>query len=592
MRPFFHYRFLLFALLLSSLIIAGCRKPASEKKSDQASYNPEKDPLVNPPSLFEPPPQDIAQIAADETIFLELDGSPNTLHPFFVSSMYEFIVVDALYTGLFTFDKNMTWMPNEEMVESFKESEDHTEFIVRIKPGFTWHDGTPWTAHDVVYSWQQVLDPQVPCQTQKPSTEPIKQCIALDDLTVKFVQPEPLATRHWNLLFPVIPQHIFEKDKQNHPDLKTGDFYNQQARHPVGSGPYKIVAWKENDKIVVERWEDYAGIKPYFKRMVFRIIPDRNMALLTFEKEDVDVIRSLSAQQFARETSSASFSRIGYKAWATQWSFAYIGWNMDGSNPFFKDRRVRYAMTHALNLPLIFDKIFYNLTTASCGIYHPDSWMYNPQVKPLEYDLKKSAALLDEAGWTVDPQDGWRYQKINAEKVKFQFTLLISQGSPSAPQIAAVFQEDLKKIGVEMKTRTLEWATFLEKVNHHEFQAETAAWGTGTDPDTGWNLWRTEEYQQGRNYGGYSNSRVDELFALGRKEFDFKKRRKIYQEIHKITYEDQPYTWMYNAPVLAAFNKRIRGVQFSPRGIYGFNPSFYQWWVPAGQAKYPAVLPP
>jgi len=148
-----------------------------------------------------------------------------------------------------------------------------------------------------------------------------------------------------------------------------------------------------------------------------------------------------------------------------------------------------------------------------------------------------------------------------------------------------MFQQDLKKIGVEMKTRVMEWATFMEKTLKHEFQALMAAWGTGVDPDLAWNLWRTEEYETGRNYGGYSNPRVDELYELGRKEFDFEARRKIYQEIHKLIYEDQPYIWINNIPLQSAINKRIRGIQFSPRGIFGFNPAYEAWWVPAGQAR-------
>lgn len=581
-------RFTIITLLVIGLmvIVGGCRKPGKESKSTKDTYDPAKDPLVNPVSLFEPLPEDKSQVANDETLFLQLSGSPNTLNPFFVSSLYEFVVVDTLYTGLFTFGKDMKWRVDDELVESFEESDDHTTFIVKMKKGFTWQDGTPLTAHDVVYSWGQILDPQVPCQTQKPSTEPIKECVALDDYTVKYVQPDVLATAKWNLSFPIIPKHIFEKDKANNPDLKTGDYYLKHSRNPVGSGKYKLVEWKENDKIIVERWEGYRGRKPHFKRIVFRIVPDQSMALLAFEKEEIDVIRSLTAQQFARETNTKSFSKVGHKGWAAEWAFSYIGWNMDGSNPFFNDKRVRYAMTHALNQPLIREKISYNLTTPCYGVYHPESWMFNPEVKLLEYDLAKSAALLDQAGWTVNASDGWRYKEVKGEKVKFSFMLLFTQGSATAAKVAAIFQGDLKKIGVEMKTRTLEWASFLERIRKHEFQAEMAGWGTGTDPDTGWNLWRTEEYKTGRNYGGYSNERVDVLFELGRKEFDFEARAKIYQEIHKILYEDQPYTWMSNAPILAAFNKRIRGVQFSPRGIYNFDPSFDAWWVPKGQAKY------
>lgn len=574
-------------LCLALLVLGGgCRKPPSEEGSKDAAYDPKKDPLVNPPTLLEAPPADTSQIATDETLFLQLDGSPNTLNPIFLSSHYEMMVSGVLYNGLFIFDKDMKWKINDELVTSFEESSDHTTFVVKMKPGFTWQDGVPFTAHDVVYSWKEILDPQVPCPAAKTGTDSIIECVALDDYTVKLVQKEPQATRLWNLLFPIIPKHIYEKDKAAHPDLMSGEYYNQQNRQPVGSGPYRIIEWKENDKIVVERWEDYQGKKPYFKRIVFRIIPDRSISLLAFEKEDIDCIERLSAQQFARETNTPTFAKVGYKAWGTQWSVSYIGWNMDGSNPFFTDKRVRHAMTHALNIPLIIEQVYYNLVPQSRGDFNPQSWMYNPEIKLLTYDLNRAATLLDEAGWKVNAQDGWRYKDIAGKPIKFEFTLLMSQGSPSGPKIAAIYQEDLKKLGVAMKTRELEWATFHQTVQRHEFEAEIAGWSTGTDPDTGWNLWRTEEYKTGRNYGGYSNPRVDELYEMGRREFDFEKRKKIYQEIHKLLYEDQPYIWVVDAPILAAVNKRIRGVQFCPKGIMDFDPAFLGWWVPKGQAKY------
>lgn len=580
----------LLSMVAVSLIATGCGKPGSSASTDTTSYDPREDPLVNPPTLFEPPPEDRSLIASDETLYLQLDGSPNTLNPLFISSGYEFTVSEGLYTGPFTFDKDMQWKVNEDVVESYEESPDHTEIVVKLKPGLTWQDGHPFTAHDIVYSWQEILDPRVPCPAQKPGTEEIKECVALDDLTVKYVQPRPLATARWNVMFSIVPKHLFEVQKERYPDLKTGDYYTKLGRSPVGSGPYRVVEWRENDRIVVERWEDFQGRKPYFKRIVFRIVPDNNVALLSFEKEDIDALRNLSSQQFAKETNTNSFREVGYKVWGTEWGFGYIGWNMDGSNPFFNDKRVRYAMTHALNLPLILDKLYYNLATQCVGVYHPTSWMFNPQVKPLEYDPEKSAALLDEAGWKVNPADGWRYKEINGNRVKFEFTLLIPQGSPTGPQIAAILQQDLKRLGVLMSTRTLEWAAFHDKVQKHEFQAEMAGWGTGTDPDTGWNLWHSTEHDKGRNYVGYANARVDELFEKGRLEFDFEARKKIYQEIHKILYEDQPYTWINNRPILAAINKRIRGVQLSPRGIYNFDPSYSGWWVPAGQAKHLARL--
>ncbi len=577
--PVFFTRFVFVPLCcLFVAIISGCGK-----SEPIVAYNPANDPLVNPESLFDPAPEERSLIATDQTLYLNLDGSPQNLNPIFGSSQYEFTVTDLLFEQPFMFDNKMDWLVNPAWVDSYEESEDHFTATLKLKPGLTWHDGEPLTAHDIVYSWQSIIDDQVPCPAVKTGTIDIEECIALDDLTVKYVHKEAVPTAKWNILFPIIPKHLYEKGQEENPDLMTGDYYSELNRNPVGSGPYKLVEWAANERIVLDRWEDYPGEKPYFQRIVFRLIQDRNAQLLAFEKGELDCTL-LTHDQFANQTNGERFATVGVKLKKPEWSYYYIGWNMDGSNPFFNDKTVRHAMTHALNMPLILDNVLYNLADQAHGIYHPDSWMYNPNIELLLFDIAKAQQLLDEAGWLKDEQDGWRYKTIDGERVKFEFTLMLPQGSQVGPKIANYFQQDLRSIGVDMKTRTIEWATFQQMTRKHEFQAFIAGWGTGTDPDTGWNLWRTEEYNTGRNYGGYSNERVDELFTQGRQEFDHEKRKAIYQEIHNIIYDDQPYTFIFNRASTYAVNKRIRGVQSGPRGLFNFSPSIKGWWTPADQA--------
>ncbi|HQH73328.1 MAG TPA: hypothetical protein PK360_14740, partial [bacterium] len=124
--------------------LAGCGQPTPpESEPVAAAYDPGKDPLVNVPSLFEPAPGDLSKINTNDTLFLNLDGSPQTLNPIFMSSMYEFIVADLLFDSPFTFDSKMEWKINPDWVESFQESEDHLSFTVKLKSGLHWQDGTP-----------------------------------------------------------------------------------------------------------------------------------------------------------------------------------------------------------------------------------------------------------------------------------------------------------------------------------------------------------------------------------------------------------------------------------------------------------------
>ena len=604
------------ALCLAFLLAAGCPKPQGDEGQPAGAtaatttttapaaadglYDPKTDPLVNPPSLFEPAPSDASQIALDDTLYRNVDGNPASLNPIFASSTYEFYLGDVLFSGLFSFDAAMNWTINHDVVESFEEADDHVTFTTKMKDGMTWQDGEPFEADDVCFSWDAILDDSVPCPAVKSGTDEIVKCEVLDRLTVRMTSKQPLPTNKWNIQFPIIPKHIYEKERKEHPDLNSGEFYNKNNRMPVGNGPYKIVDWVENDKIVVERWEGYWGKKPYFKRMVFRIIPDPNILLLTFNKGDVDEMRFLLPQAFATQALPGSdFDKAGgVKLLKPQWDLTYICWNQDGSNPFFGDIRVRKAMTMATDIERMRRDITYNLYDQCHGIYHPDSWMYPKEgIALLPYDLDAAGKLLDEAGWVADPnQEGWRYKTVDGAPRRFKFTMLVATGSIVGQRLAAILQNDLKSIGVEMDTQVLEWATFQEKIRKHQFEAQTAAWGTGTDPDSSKNIWKSDQYDPkgefGRNYGKFSNARVDELYDLGMKEFDPAKRAEIYGEIAKLVYEDQPYTFLFNRPSLWAIQKRIHGVTTSPRGVFNFDPSVFGWWVRQGEAKVPAMSPP
>lgn len=570
-------------LSLVALFIVACG-PGEQK----AVYSPKTDPLVNPPDMFKPMPADPEQMAKDQTIYRFLAGNPNTLAPIFWSSRYDDIAQTPLYDSLVVFDKDFKWMPEPNMVESYQESPDHKTWTFKLKAGLNWHDGKPLTAEDIAFSWRVLVDEKVPAFTFRDDAMRIQDVRVVDERTVEIVHKEALPINKWVNSFPIIPKHLYDNpaERAKDPTLKQSPYYTALARDKViGNGPYKIVEWVANDRIVLERWEDYSGEKPYWKRIVMKIRPDPNTALQLFKKGELDEL-SVTPQQFVFETNDETFGRMANKCWAETWTYTALEWNMDGSNGFFNDRNVRIAMTHACNLPQILERIGYNLHTPCYGIFAPGSWMFNKEIKLLPYDLDKAAALLDQAGWKRSEQDGIRYKTINGRQVKFDFELLMGQGTQVGPQIAAMYAEDLKKIGVLMRTREVETATLLDLLNKHEFQASLGGWGTGVYPDTNENIWKTEMYKNGRNYGGYSNKRVDELFNLATHEFDDQKRAQYFQEIQKLIYDDQPYIFMWNLSSTAIVNKKIKGVQFSPRGIFGFTPSYYKWWVAAGESLH------
>ena len=557
--------------------------PQPAVKKDSGLYSPDNDPLVNPDSLFEKAPQDPEKIARDETLVRHLKADPATLHPLFTSSIYESYVEDTVFDSLFTFDREFNWIVNESMVASMKQSEDHKTWTVKLRPGLKWHDGHPLTAHDVAFTWAAIMDPAVPTKTLRSGRDQLESVTALDDLTVEYVHKEALATSKWNMLYSLLPKHILDnpEERKKHPDLQKGDYYLGFAKNPVGCGPYKFVkdSWVRKQQLVVERWDDYHGRKPNFKRQVFKIISDMDTALNLFKKGGLDEIQ-LSTLQFATQTNDEDFGKLGVKAFNPTWTYYFTGWNTKaGSNHFFTDRRVRQAMAYAADIPLVLKKLTYGLSRQASGIFQPGSWMHNDQVKLFPYDLEKAGALLDEAGWKVNDSDGARYKEIDGEKVKFEFTLLIPQGSTLAPGFAAIFREDLAQLGIGLDQQTMDFSALLKRIRTKDFDAFTMGWGTGVDPDTIGNIWKSDQAEKGRNYISYSNPDVDRLHALQRREFDPGKRAGFFKEIHRLIYEDQPYLFLNTGAATWAFHKRIRGVTFSPRGVFSVSPSHLDWWV-------------
>ncbi len=576
--------------LMAMALCGGCRRELPKPESADSGSDAGKSTATvsdevrgNPEWLFARPEDHREEINYYAELTLTLRGSPNTLNPVLMSSTVEERLKELMFDYPFIFDSKFKWAINPAMTESYEEAADHKSAVLVLKKGLTWHDGKPLTAHDIVFSWEQILDDRVPARSARGGTDQIVACKALDDQTVRFEYAEPLATNKWNVLFALIPKHIYAKEKDLDPTLSKSNYHVQYNRSAVGNGPYRLATWMSNDRIVLERWEDYPGPRPHFARITLRIITDAQAGLLAFERGEVDELE-LSPEQFAKGTDTDSFRKAGVKGLGSQWKFNYIGLNMDGSNPFFHDRKVRRAICHAVNYDRIIEQVFHGLAKRCLGITHPDAPMFNNAIQPFAYDLNQAATLLDDAGWLVDPDDGWRYKEITVDgapkRQRFAFTVNLAQPSTTSPLVAAIVAEDLKSIGVEMTSRVLEWSTFIEQMRNHEFEAQMSGWGAPVDPDYGWNVWHSTAYESERNYVGYANKRVDELYAKGRTEFDHKQRMGYYADLSKIIYDDAPYVFLVHSPILWAFDHSIRGVAFSPRGPFMFEPGIRDWWKP------------
>ena len=571
------------AAFFATVLLAACSDSVpGTPAASEVVYDIASDPLINPKELFELfPTDDPSSAEADPTLIRRLTNTPTMLNPIFNTLWEDHFLHGLLYVFPVTRDIDMQQMFHPDVVESWQESEDHKTFTLKLNPNLRWHDGKPWTAHDIEFTYRAILDQSVPALFYKQSAGRLASVRALDDHTVQYVHKEVLATRMRDMALPVIPRHIFDQPEQRaeDPTMRTNAYYSRYGREEIiGSGPYRFVRWAQNAEIVVERWEQSPLPKPRFKRQVLKILPDPNIALLLFKKGELHEM-SLNGQQVATQTGDADFSAVGVKATGPWRMVGSVGWNCDGSNPFFGDVRVRRAMAYALDKAKFIRDAMFDLYPVSTGIFDPGHWAHNPEVEPYPYDLERAAQLLDEAGWQSSEDDGWRYKVIDGERVRFSFEFMIAQGDPRWQKLAVIYKQSLRRIGVELNVRIFEVATLVAKLKDHDFQSYLAVVEVTNDPDEWSFYWQTDAYTDGYNYVGYSNQRVDELFALGRRELDRDVRKAYYQEVQQILMDEQPFSFIWDYRLYWAFSNHLRGINLAVSGPFLHYPGLRHWWV-------------
>ncbi len=501
-------------------------------------------------------------------------------NPILSSSTYEGYVIGLTGLGLFSFDWNLEPFAVGEYVVSWQTSKDLLRDKVVIRDDLTWSDGHPVTAHDIVFSFQTIMNPEVNIPAVRTGMDKVRWIEAYDDHTLIYFHKEALATNVWNLNFPIIPKHIYEESMKEDPTLVDSDYHLAQEANPVCGGPYKFVKRIKGQEVVIERRDDWSmhngkqvREKPHFKRIRFRVIEDSNTAMLALKNGTIEDME-FQPSQWTTQAAGDDYYKTNTKVRGVQWVYYYFGWNMQ--RPYFRDVRVRKAMSYVVDYDHIIDTLCYGLYERCHGEFYPTSKMA-PDVPRTPYvqDFDKAEDLLEEAGWTDSDGDGIRDKTIKGRKVDFEFTV-ICFNQQLRIDICSSLAESLDRIGVVCHVQPTEFTVMQQLSRDHDFDAAFGGWGTGADPSTLENLWKTGE---NRNYGVYSNKEVDRLFAEAKYELDNDKRLEYYRNIDGILWEEQPYTWLYFRSAFYGFNRRLRGYMFSPRGPYGYGPGFDSIWA-------------
>jgi peptide/nickel transport system substrate-binding protein len=475
-------------------------------------------------------------------------------------------------------------------------SDDHLTYSVKIREGVKWHDGQPFTPEDVLFTFKAAACPLTDAARHRSSLTELAD-IQVDGQTVRFVMSKASVYNLRNVvtnLLPIIPKHIFDEEglldtftykdmispkSKTDPKIKkfAERFNNHPAnRAPVGTGPYKFEKWDSGREIILTRNDNYWGRKPYLDKIVFRIINDYTAALTALKAGDIDLQPRLQPSQFKDQTGGQSFEEQFSKTTYFIPNEYEIFWNNE--RPFFKDKRVRQAMTMLIDRQKIVETIRSGLGQIGVSPFAPQARDFNPNIKPLPYDPKRAAELLDEAGWKDHDGDGIR----DKDGMKFKFEFLGTTGSSLFKQLSPVLTEELRKSGIQMTERVVELALMTEMMKEHRFDASVMGFTFDlvTDP---YHVWHSSAASGGSNFQNFKNTESDRMLEQARLEFDNEKRKQIYWHWQELIHEEQPVTFLYYQLDPAAYSKRFQNVKWLPlRPGYDLT----AWWVPKASQKY------
>ncbi|HOE01073.1 MAG TPA: extracellular solute-binding protein [Kiritimatiellia bacterium] len=452
--------------------------------------------------------------------------------------------------------------------------DDRKTFTFYLDPRARWSDGQPVTAEDVRWTFDAVMDPRHLTGPHKIGLGRFAPPEVLDERTIRFVANEV----HWvNLLvlagLQVLPKHAWAGQ----------DFNLQNFEFPVVSGPYRLGVIKEGLYANLERRADWwaAGLPRFqhvanFATLRYRFFEEAENAFEAFKKGEIDLCPIYAAHRWANQTSGEKYDRnwIVKQEVVNLNPVGFQGIALNMRRPPLDDPRVRRALAHLFNREKMNATLMFNAYFLHKSYYETlyDDAHPCPN-EEFHFDKERARALLAEAGWRADPTTGLLMK--DGRPLRLQY---LSRGGTD-DKFIAIFQEDLKDVGISLSVDKKDWAAWAKDMDHYNYDMTWAAWSGGLYPDPE-SMWLSSEADRpaGQNITGYKNPAVDELIIAQRAEFDVQKRAGLVRQIDGLVTRDVPYIllWNLNYTRLLWWNKF--GMPDAPLGKYGSERAAASYW--------------
>jgi peptide/nickel transport system substrate-binding protein len=464
--------------------------------------------------------------------------------------------VDRLiFSGLIRFDSHGIPMP--DVAESWGTSQDGTIYNFSIRPNAKWHDGTPVTSDDVIFTIDLIKSD---FSTFPPDVKELWNEVEinkLDDATLQFVLPEPFAPFLDYITFPLLPKHLLENIPLE--QIPNADF----NLSPIGTGPYKF------DRLLVENGqiagiqlkanEDYYLKKPFIEQIVFRYYPSSSAALDAYEQGDVLAISQLTPDVLPSALANAELNVYTGRLPRQSIVFLNLG---NPEKEFLQDVKVRRALMLGLNRQYIVDRLMGGQAIVADSPIFPGTWAYYGDVEHINYNPEAAISLLKENGYVISAEGGVVRSK---DGKSLELTLLYPE-DPQHEAIANQIQSDWGKIGVKANLESVPYDTLVnERLETHSYDAALVDINLTFSPDPDpYPFWHQSENTGGQNYSQWDNRSASEYIEQARVTTDPEIRKRLYRNFQVVFSKELPSLPLYYPVYSFGVDQQVQGVQLPP----------------------------
>ena len=481
-------------------------------------------------------------------------GDSVGLDPALENDGESFKVCDNIYETLVTYEEESTAV-RPQLAKSWEVSDDRLVWTFHLRADVAFHDGTPFDAGAMLFSLGRQFYPDHPFH--QVGTFKYWKDMGMDDIVagmeapddstfvIRLKQPHApfLANLAMNFAAAISPTAVRQYGQ---------DFY----KHPVGTGPFRFVEWRKDERIVLARNDNYWGRQARLRQLIFKPIQDASVRFLELQTGAIHGLDNLSPELISEIRQNPALKLLAQPGM----NVGYLAMNMD--KPPFDNRLVRLAINHAIDKQSLADNLYQGMAIPAKNPIPPTLWSYNDTIRAYPYDPEKARQLLRQAGYP----EGFETE-LWAMPVPRPYM-------PQPGKIAEAIQADLEKVGIRAEIVQWEWGTYLDKVFDGEHTMALLGWtGDNGDPDNFLYvlLDKTAATRPAQNIAFYRSDELHDVLVRARIASDQEERIHLYERAQEIIHRDVPWVPLVHATQTAAFQKNIRGFKLHPTGSKWFH---------------------